>query len=70
MMLVPAATPVTVPVLFTVATAVVPLLHTPLEVASESDVVLPTATVVVPEIAEGFGLTVMVFTTRHPVAKA
>ena len=51
---VPAATPVTIPVLFTVAIAVLLLLHTPPAVALLNVVVEPTQALVVPVI----GLTV------------
>jgi hypothetical protein len=57
---VPLETPVTIPVELTVAIAVLLLLHVPPVVASVSVDVPPTATVVVPEIAAGTGLTVTV----------
>ncbi len=68
MVVVPAATPVAVPdVEPIVAIPVLELLHTPPEVASVSVVVLPTVTLSVPDIAAGFGLTVMVVATLQPV---
>jgi hypothetical protein len=66
MIVVPAATPVTTPVLeFTVATLVVPLLHTPLEM-SLSDVVDVSHTLVVPVIAPGAAFMVIAFVTTQP----
>ena len=62
MVVVPALTPVTTPVLVTVPTAVLVLLHTPPVAASVSEVVEPPAhTEVVPVIVPAFGsgLTVM-----------
>ena len=50
MVLVPAATPVTTPVVETVATPGVPLVQVPPEVVLEKAVVFPTQTVVVPAI--------------------
>ena len=60
MVAVPAATPVTMPVLPTVATVVAVLLHAPPVVASPNPVVAPAQTVAVPVIvpADGNGLTV------------
>ena len=60
MVAVPADTPVTVPVLPTVATVVVVLLQAPPVVASLNPVVDPAQTVAVPVIvpADGNGLTV------------
>ena len=57
---VPDATPLTSPLLFTVAAAVLVLLHMPPVVPSLNDVVEPTHTVAVPLIvpATGNGLTV------------
>ena len=64
----PAETPVTTPVETpTVAIDVLPLVHVPPPVASESVMVLPTATLVNPVIAAGRGLTVkMVVTEEAP----
>ncbi len=61
MVAVPAATPVTTPVLPTVAMPVALLLHVPPVVALLSVVVLPTVTVAVPVMvpADGNGLTVI-----------
>ncbi len=60
MVAVPAATPLTMQVLPTVATPVAPLLHTPPVVAFDNVVVLPAHTVAVPVIVppDGSGLTV------------
>ena len=60
MVAVPAATPVTVPVLPTVATVVAVLLQAPPVVASLNPVVAPAQTIAVPVIvpADGSGLTV------------
>ena len=60
MVAVPAVTPVTVPVLPTVATAVAVLLHAPPVAASVKPVVEPAHTVAVPVMlpADGNGLTV------------
>jgi hypothetical protein len=58
MFAVPPDTPVTVPVLVTVATDVLPLLHTPPEVASLSDMVEPAHMIEPPLMDEGSGLTV------------
>ena len=60
MVAVPADTPVTMPVLPTVATVVAVLLHTPPVVASLNPVVAPAQTIAVPVIvpADGKGLTV------------
>ena len=62
---VPADTPVTSPLLFTVAIPVALLLHVPPAVASENCVVLPEHTVCVPVIAAttGAALTVTVLVT-------
>ena len=58
---VPTVKPLTIPVLLpTVATVVLLLLHVPPGVASESDVVLPTHKVFVPDIATGNGVTVSI----------
>ena len=59
-MAVPNATPVTTPVLLTEAIEVLELLHVPPETLSDSGVVEPAQTVVVPDIlpAVGKGLTV------------
>ena len=53
MVVVPAVTPVTIPVVPIVATAVAELLHNPPVVASVRVVVLPTHTDFVPPIAAG-----------------
>ena len=64
---VPAATPVTTPLeLFMVATNVVPLVHTPPEVASESVAVKPMQGAAIPAIAAGVGTTVTVFVVVQP----
>jgi hypothetical protein len=67
MMAVPDAIPVTIPVLPTVAMAVLPLLHVPPGVASVSAAVAPThmPTPVDGVIAEGLGLTVTVAVTKQ-----
>ena len=61
MMAVPAVTPVTTPVLLTVATAVLPLVQMPPEVASVRVVTAPTHTAGVPVMvpATAAGLMVM-----------
>ncbi len=56
---VPAKIPVTTPLEFTVANDGLLLLHVPDGVPSLNVVVRPTHTLVVPVIAAGFGLTVM-----------
>src|SRR5437868_1617090 len=66
MVAVPAAAPVTTPEIPTGATAVALLLHEPLGVASLSDVVLPSHTVVAPMIGER-ALTVTVTVAMQPV---
>lgn len=58
MVVVPAETPVTMPVPATVAIAVLSLLQTPPVVASVKGVVAPMQTAVIPVIEEGTGLTV------------
>ena len=64
----PADTPVTTPVVPpTVATSVLPLLHTPPLVTSLSVVVEPAQTTVTPVTAAGIGLTVIGVTTKQPV---
>ena len=64
MFAVPAVTPVTTPVVLTVATAVLELLHTPPDMASERVVVLPVLTAVVhvmlPALASGLTVTAKV----------
>src|SRR6478735_8337928 len=71
MMLVPAVTPVTTPLLSIVATDSLLLLHTPLAVASVSVVVNPAHTLVVPLMAAttGIALTVIVvvLVPTHPL---
>lgn len=59
----PEAIPVTTPPVETVATPVAELAHVPEEVASESVVVDPTQTAVVPVIPAGLGLTVIFLVT-------
>ena len=69
MVAVPAATPVTTPLLETVAIPVAELLQTPDGVASVNAVVLPTQTVLVPPIdagVAGSGLIVNAFVTEFP----
>jgi len=56
MVAVPAATPPTTPLEFTVATAALLLLHTPPDVASLSVVVRPEQTVSVPVMDAGVGV--------------
>jgi hypothetical protein len=67
---VPAATPLTTPVLPTVAMPVALLLHVPPVVALLSVVVLPAVTVAVPVIVpadgKGFTVTVVVALAVHP----
>lgn len=64
----PAATPLTSPVvIFTVAMVVFPLVHAPPVVALLRIVVAPTHTLGVPNITPGTGLTVTVEVLRHPV---
>ena len=58
----PADIPVTIPLLFTVATFVLLLVHTPPVVALEYVVLLPAATVVAPLILLGVGGTVFTVT--------
>ena len=68
---VPAATPLTRPVVeTTVATVVVPLVHVPALVASLSVVVKPAQTLVVPVITAGKGFTVTAIVLTQPVASA
>lgn len=69
MVVVPAATPDTTPELFIVATEVLLLLHVPPVVASLSEVVDPTQTLVVPSIAPGSGFTVTTVVLKHVVPK-
>jgi hypothetical protein len=68
----PAATPVTTPVAFTVAVAVLAVDHTPPVVAFAKAVVAPAHTVVVPVIAATTGalliVTVVVTALVHPLA--
>ena len=67
---VPVATPVTTPVPETiVASVVLPLVQVPPVVGSLNVVVAPAQTLVVPVIADGKGLTVMVIFTAQPVLK-
>jgi hypothetical protein len=68
MMVEPAATPVTTPVpAFTVAIAVLALLHMPPGVASENGVLNPIHTIGAPVTAAGSGLTVAVIVIAQPV---
>jgi len=64
---VPAVTPVTTPVLPTAATPELLLLHVPPDVVSVSAVVVPVQTVLLPVIALGDGLTVIVVVVKQPV---
>ena len=66
---VPIATPVTTPVLLTVAIAVLLLLQVPPVVASLKALVPPTVVVGVPVIAAGAGLTVTECDALHPPAE-
>jgi hypothetical protein len=63
---VPVAIAETTPVLLTVATAVLLLLHVPPEVVFVRAVVLPAQTDVVPPMAEGVALTVIDFVAVQP----
>ena len=65
-MVVPVSTPLTTPPVVIVATDVLLLLHTPPPVASLSALVAPTHKVIVPVIASGAGVTVIVFVTVQP----
>ena len=68
---VPAEIPVTKPVpVPIVAREVLLLLHVPPIVTSDKVVVEPTHTFIVPVIAAGTGLTVMIFVVIQPVGKA
>ncbi len=64
----PAVTPVTFPVLLTVAAAPVAGLQLPPLVASVNAVADPAQTFMVPVIPAGKGLTVTVAVRLHPVA--
>ena len=66
----PAATPLTVPALFIVATEILLLLHTPPETELLRDVVEPAHNDAVPDTvpAEGDGLTVTSLVAKQPVA--
>ena len=66
-MAVPAETPVTTLEEFTVAMALLLLLHVPLVVPSPRVVVDPAHTVVVPVMANGIGFTVIVNVLLQPV---
>jgi len=66
---VPPDTPYTVPLVFTVATLVVLLVHTP-PPPSVSKVVVLAQSVAVPEIAEGRAFTTIVLVALHPVLSA
>ncbi len=65
----PEATPVTIPLVPTVATAVLLLLHAPPVVASAKVVVSSGQTDAVPVIAAGFAFVVNIAVTRQPVAR-
>ncbi len=65
----PAATPVTIPPVLTVATEVLLLLHVPPEVASESVMDDPSQTDAEPPIAAGNGLTVITTDLKQPVGR-
>ena len=68
MVAVPAATPVTIPLLPpTVAMPVARLLHVTPGVAQDSVVVCVTHTASIPVMAAGFGFTVTVAMATHPV---
>jgi hypothetical protein len=64
---VPADTAETTPVLLTVATAVLPLLHEPPDVELVRFAVAPTHNVVDPLIADGAAFTVIAFVAAQPV---
>ena len=66
MLTVPAATPVTTPVLFTVAVAVLALLHEPPVVVHARVVVVPGHTLAVPVMVAGVWFTVTVAHDAHP----
>ena len=63
---VPAATPVTTPVVDPIFTLALLLLHVPPMLPSVSVIVKPTHTVDGPSIVDGYGLTVTVVVTIHP----
>ncbi len=67
MFVVPAVTPHTVPVAFTVPTAVVPLAHVPPALVLASVVHCPTQVVGVPVIVAGNGLQVATVLNAHVV---
>jgi len=67
---VPAATPVTVPAVVIVATAVVPLLQVPPVLSSVRPSVAPAQTGADPEMGEGVAFTVTIEVTEHPVLSA
>lgn len=71
MVVVPAATPVTTPEVFTVATAVLLLLHVPPDTVLVRATVRPVHTLVEPEIvpAVGAGLIVTGVILIHPVER-
>ncbi len=66
MVAVPAAMPLTIPVLPTVATPVALLDHVPPPVAEDNEVVLPTHTDSVPEMVAGSALTVTTAVRLQP----
>jgi hypothetical protein len=66
---VPASTPVAMPLGLTVATLPVLLAHVPPAVASASVVVRPAHTVIVPVMVAGNGLTVITVVVMQPVLK-
>ena len=67
MLVVPALLPVTVPALFTVATVVLLLTHTPAAVALANAVVPPAHSVAVPVTAAGTGFTTNPMVRMQPV---
>jgi hypothetical protein len=64
---IPAATPLTIPVLLTEAVVAGALLHTPPGVPSVKAVVAPVHTLIIPPIADGEAITVTVLVTIHPM---
>ena len=70
MVVIPAATAVTTPVIgLTVAMPLLPELHSPPLTASESVVVFPAHIPAVPVIGRGMGFTVTVVAAAQPVGK-
>jgi hypothetical protein len=70
MILVPASTPDTEPLLPIVATDVLLLLHVPPPVPSVKPEVLPAQKVVAPEMLAGLPITLTVVVVKHPVENA